>query len=198
VVQSHGVLSESDLETTGRRAAARSLFVAARSGELASELAQKLVERVRGGTDIKQAADALTRASLGLTPDSDETPLGLKDPGRPEAASSGPFSIQGTPIPNAAPGQTPAAKAFAMDKGSVESVQTGEGFAVMQLEDKSLVTREQFASDKVDFMQQLRRVKAHEALVRYVGRLRKKAEKEITVNPELAKMDDEGARPKKP
>ena len=85
-----------------------------------------------------------------------------------------------------------------MEKGSVESVQTGEGFAVMQLEDKSLVTREQFASDKVDFTQQLRRIKAHEAIVRYVGRLRKKAEKEITINPELAKMDDEGVRRNKP
>ena len=67
----------------------------------------------------------------------------------------------------------------------------------MQLEDKSLVTCEQFAADKVEFMQQIRRIKAHEALVRYVARLRKKFEKEITINPELAKMDDEGVNSKK-
>ena len=195
VAKSHGVLQEASIETAARRAVARSLLVAEHSRELASKFAKELVDKVRAGTDIKQAVAEMDKASLGLTPDN---PLGLQDPGCPEAASIGPFNIQGSPIPNVAPGQAPAAKAFAMEKGAVESLQTAEGFAVMQLEDKSLVTREQFSLDKVDFLRQLRRLKAHEALVRYVARLRKKAEKEITLNSELARMDDEEASPKKP
>ena len=157
VAKSHGVLQEASIETAARRAVARSLLVAEHSRELASKFAKELVDKARAGTDIKQAVDEMAKASLGLTPDSDDRPLGLQDPGCPEAASSGPFNIQGSPIPNVAPGQAPAAKAFAMEKGAVESLQTAEGFAVMQLEDKSLVTREQFSSDKVDFLRQLRR-----------------------------------------
>lgn len=196
LVESHGVLEESALEDTGRRAVARSLMVQSRSTELATDFGRRLAEQVKSGANMKQSAEVLARAALGAKAD-DETPFGLQDPQRPDVVESDPFSIQSSPIPNAAAGQTPAAKAFAMEEGAVESVLTTEGVALMQLVSKSIIGPEDFATDKAKFMRMMRQAKGHEALVEYVARLRRQAEKETTINPELAKMDDEGAKPKR-
>jgi hypothetical protein len=121
----------------------------------------------------------------------------MADPDRPKVDSSGAFTIHDNPVPNALPGEMPAAKAIALSPGSVETIRTLQGMALLRLVSKDPATRETFEGDKASVMQQLRQAKGHEALVQYVARLRKKHRKRITVSQELAKMDEKSSEKRK-
>jgi peptidyl-prolyl cis-trans isomerase D len=190
LLQSHGALDEQTLEETGRRAVARRLFIQARAGELAAGFGRDLAAQVRSGTALADAVTALVRTALGQKGDPEGRPIAaLDDPDRPKPESAGPFNVHGTPIPNAMPGQNPAARAFTMKPGEVEVFTTGDGVAVMQLTSVDRVTRASFDSEKAMVMPRLRQLKAHEALTEYVARLRNKVQAGIKISEGLLAMD---------
>lgn len=190
LLESHGLLDEKVLEETGRRAVARRSFVQERAERLATHFGKDLADQVRAGTPLADVTSALARAALGIKADvAEESVPAMEDPGRPKPESAGPFNVHGSPIPNAMPGQAPAAKAFTMKPGAVEVFTTSDGVAVMQLTSVDRATRESFETEKAMLMPRLRQVKAYEALTEYVGRLRKKAESRIKISDALLAMD---------
>jgi parvulin-like peptidyl-prolyl isomerase len=75
-------------------------------------------------------------------------------------------------------------------------VKTSEGLCLVQLKERDPATRAQFEKDKGILVRGLRQVRAQEALTGYVADLRKKAEKEIKVNPAfLPKANAKDAEP---
>jgi peptidyl-prolyl cis-trans isomerase D len=191
LVKSHGLLEETALEETGRRAVARRLFLQARAGELAASFGRDLAAQVRAGTPLADAATALARAALGLKGEKTDpaSAAALDDPGRPKPESVGPFNVHSNPIPNAMLGQSPAAKAFTMKPGEIDVFTTSDGVAVMQLTSVDRATRASFDAEKAMIMPRLRQLKAREALTEYVARLRKKAQAVIKISDSLLAMD---------
>ena len=209
----HGRLAEADVEFEGRRQTARTLAVRFEAHELAKQFAEELIARVKGGETLEAAtnemartyaergasrakgsaakrAQTTTRGDAESGPDADLPALSASD--RPIVQDSPPFSIGSSPIPGAAPGEAPATKAFALSEPDAVCpvpIATVAGWAVMQLKEKHLATREEFDQHKAELMASLRAAKAADALVRYVRRLRTAAESHIHIETELLKQD---------
>ena len=207
VLKYGGPLAESDVESFGRRHVARLLSVQFRADELAKSFATELIQRVQSGVALPQATDELAAEYVSRSPagsrkpkaktqqqgqqdtKEEEKPAALQVRDRPQAAVSPPFSILSSPFHNAAPGETPAVKAFALDKpGDVHPapLETLDGVAVIQLKEKTIATRKDFEKDKARILAQLREAKAAEALEKYLARLRSAAKDKIKVSPAIA------------
>jgi len=208
----HGRLAEADVEFEGRRHTARTLAVRFEAHELAKQFAEELIGRAKGGETLEAATNELARAYAERgasrakgsaakrnpkprgedtsTPDADLPALSASD--RPVVQESPPFSIGSNPIPGAAPGEAPAREAFALtepDAVHPVPIATLAGWAVMQLKEKHLATREEFDHHKAELVASLRAAKAADALVRYVKRLRTAAESHIHIAVELLKEE---------
>jgi peptidyl-prolyl cis-trans isomerase D len=207
ILKVEGSLAESDVESVGRRQVARMLSVRFRADELAKAFASELIQRVQSGVDLAQATDELAAEYVSRSPTAsrkpklkgtdkdqqnakeEDKPVALQVPDRPQASVSTPFSILSSPFHNAAPGETPAVKAFALAKpGDVHPtpLETLDGVAVIQLKEKTLATRADFEKDKAVILAQLREAKAAEALQKYVARLRDAAKDKIKISPTIA------------
>jgi peptidyl-prolyl cis-trans isomerase D len=201
------------VETTGRRALARSLMVVERGAARAEEFGKALLERVKADNALDAVTAALVEefaaSARVVVPKvdekrpkkakKDETEAAspgreaayLGDRRRPRVEISSPFSMGGNPVTGALPTVSPARLAFALEKdGDVhpELIPTLNGFAVMQLKEKTPATREEFEAQKAELIRQLRVAKESEALVAYVDRLRKEHGERIERN--LALVDD--------
>jgi peptidyl-prolyl cis-trans isomerase D len=193
LLQFHGKLRKEDIETTGRRAVARRLYLRAKADELAKDFATRLIERVKQGAKLEQATrdlgnEAFPKSGAGGTLLRD---LALSDESRPKMEISAPFTMLASPIPDALPTEAPASKAFALDKPEAvyaEPLATERGFAVMQLKEKELVKPEQFEKERGPIVRSLQHAKAGDALVRYVAELRKAAGSKIKYDGRL--LDD--------
>ncbi len=201
VVKYQGSLAESDVESVGRRQVARLLSVRFRADEMAKAFAAELIQRAQSGVELTQATDELTaeyvsrspagsrKAKAGQNANEAEKPVALQAPDRPQASVSTPFSILSSPFHNAAPGETPAVKAFALAKaGDVHPtpLETLDGVAVIQLKEKTIATRPDFEKEKAVIVAQLRKAKAAEALEKYVARLREAAKDKIKISPSIS------------
>jgi peptidyl-prolyl cis-trans isomerase D len=96
-------------------------------------------------------------------------------PQRPIVETSIPFNTSGQPIPTASPGTDVAKIAFKLQKpGDVaeDIVQLMNGYAVVQLKDKSPAKKEDWDKDRVAYMDRMRAMKQEDALVAYIARLR--------------------------
>jgi peptidyl-prolyl cis-trans isomerase D len=202
-------LTEKDVETTGRRAVARKLAARFLADDLAKRFSSDLIARLKEGADLDQATKALVEqyakvpaakvpakaAAPGPVATSKSEPPALSDPDKPAPDVSPPFNATLNPIPSALPTESPAAFAFALDKpGSVHPapIATRDGFAVMQLKEKTLAKREDFAKDRLSLMRKMRDKKEHDAVVRYVLELRKAGESKIKVNQRFVEEPKDG------
>lgn len=197
VVTSRGRLAAADVETAGKRAAARALLVASASEAAAKEVGKKLITAVQGGARLD---DALQAALPGLVlargqPKSKEAKVGtasedpaLSDPRVPKTEVSAPFGVDGEPIPGLFGG--PSLGKMAFDLGKVddvhpEPVATPGGLVVLQLKEKTMATREEFSGQKGDTVRRMEIIKQSDALSRYVARLRRDRQDKITVNERI-------------
>lgn len=202
VVTSRGLLAAGDVEMLGKRAAARELLVASVAESAAKELGKKLVAAVQAGARLD---DTLQAALPGLLvtheqhkrreekqPESAAVPSSenpaLSDPRVPKAEVSAPFGIDGEPVPGLLGGPSLGKLAFDLTKvGDVhpEPIAVPGGFVVLQLKEKTMATREEFASQKGDTVRRMEVVKQADALARYVARLRRDWQNKITVNERI-------------
>lgn len=171
-------------ESLARQHLAHTLSTEALAEEKARAFAARLIERLQEGEDIAEATDALRREFLEEGPlgaklaAGEDTLPGAEDEDRPVSDISRPFSIEQSPIADAKPGKNVAAMVFGLEEDDAvveEPVETATGFAVLQLKEKDLVTRESFEADRTRVMGQLRSRKAEQMLSRYVEDLVKKA-----------------------
>lgn len=121
-------------------------------------------------------------------------------PSRPVVETSLPFNTTGSPITGVASGQDVAKMAFELEKaGDVvgDVVPLERGYAVIQLKERTPVSKEQWEKDREGFMTGMRTRKELDALINYLKRLRGAAEKEIKVKSEFlteqAPKEGEGA-----
>jgi peptidyl-prolyl cis-trans isomerase D len=113
-----------------------------------------------------------------------------------EVSSS--FSIGANPLPGAL-GPSPAPQLFAMQKPDEllpTPVATEQGWAVLQLKEKTAVTREEFTEKKSQLMRELQVRKQADALVSYIKRLRDAMQSQIQIDAryvnEDTKMNEDG------
>ena len=202
-------LTEKDVEATGRRAVARKLAARFLADDLAKRFSNDLIAKLKEGADLEQATRALVEQYAKVTPAKDlaksgapapaaaskAEPPALSDADKPTPDVTPPFNATLNPIPSALPSESPAAFAFALEKpGSVHPapIATRDGFAVMQLKEKTLAKREDFAKDKLSLMRKLRDKKEREAVVRYLIELRKAGEAKVKVSQRFVEEPKDG------
>jgi peptidyl-prolyl cis-trans isomerase D len=159
----------------------------------------------KAGDDKKAAAAKVEKTDDDKPKEGEASAPGVisfdNHPNRPVVETSLPFNMGGTPITGVASGQDVAKLAFELEKpGDVmgDVVPLERGYAVVQLKEKTPVSKEQWEKDRDGFLSGMRARKELDALINYMKRLRTAAEKEIKVKPEFqaepkVKTDGEGS-----
>ncbi|HEU5076789.1 MAG TPA: peptidylprolyl isomerase, partial [Polyangiaceae bacterium] len=187
LLQYHGPLVASQVETTARQYVARKLATTAKAKELAEQFAKDLIVRAKTADSLKTATDELVKSYLARGPlVRKDTLPGEGDDNRPKVEISAPFNILQNPIRNAVQGDV-ASLAFNLKPEQVhdKAIGTYDGAAVLQLKSKEPAKREEFEKDKVKLIRQLSQVKAGELLENYLGALRKQAGETLTFDKAL-------------
>lgn len=192
LVQLQRHVGAGDLEKVGRHVIARRLQAKFAAEQMVKKFAADLMDKAKAGEKLEQATKELVKqyaadAKAGTKGKGKSSPvLGADD--RPKFAVSAPFNIGGNPLPDAAPGVNPAAKAFELDKPGdlvADPIPTRDGLAVMQLKEKDPAKRADFEKDKDRILSAMRSAKQADALARYLSQLRSKAKDKITVAKQL-------------
>ncbi|MBK7578891.1 MAG: SurA N-terminal domain-containing protein [Myxococcales bacterium] len=203
VLRLNGVLAEKDIEKIGKRATARRMAAPALATELAKEFADKLIEKTKAGAKLEDATKELALEYVARAPKAAKPaaaapaaagektaaePPAMEDAQRPRVEISSPFSITGTPVEAPLPGEAPAAKVFDLAKVDAlveKPIKTTTGFAVLQLKEKTLAKKEDFAKDRLSILRMLRGAKEQDAVGRYIASLRSKVKDKITYDQRL-------------
>jgi peptidyl-prolyl cis-trans isomerase D len=190
VVELLGRTDAATLESAGRRQIGLELYSRFAADEAAKRFAEKLVERTRAGEKLEDAvrvmSDELIAAhSLAAAPGKKPAASGaaLLAPDRPKFEVSQSFGRSDNPLPEIAPKEALAQKAFELDKPDAvyeRPIETESGWVVLQLKERS--SSEELAKDKAELQQALSRVKGEEALVRYVADLKLRAGTKLEID----------------
>jgi peptidyl-prolyl cis-trans isomerase D len=195
-------------EAFGRRETAKNLMVNLEGEALAAETAKKVLAAVKNGAKFDQAiAEALpprakSKADKDKSKDKkaedDDSAKPNVDDDRPRVEISAPFNSSGDPISGASPGQSVAQIAFRLEKDgdvSDDLIKLEDGYAVLQLKEKSSATREQFESERETFVAAMLAAKQADALNGYVLRLREAAKAEIKLNEAYGRPPEKDQQP---
>ncbi|HEY3593326.1 MAG TPA: peptidylprolyl isomerase, partial [Polyangiaceae bacterium] len=210
VIKLEGVYKDADAEAVGRRETAKNLMSSQEAEALAAETAKKVLAAVKSGAKLDVAvadalaalpspaatkgkkkgreakadlADASAKAKTG-DPASDKSG-DVAESDRPRVEISAPFNSSGDPITGASKGQSVAQMAFKLDKDGDtpdDLVKLDDGYAVLQLKEKSAATREQFEGERDTFVSAMLAAKQSDALNGYVMRLKDAAKTDLKVN----------------
>ncbi|HTQ07650.1 MAG TPA: peptidylprolyl isomerase [Polyangiaceae bacterium] len=197
-----GKLDAATLEHAAREQVARNLYVHFAAEQSMRAFAADLVQKAKGGAKLEEVTRALTDelarrgvpaapAKPGAAPNAKEpaTPAGLLAADRPRFEVSTSFNMSGNPVPDVEPSESLAARAFALsapDAVDEQPVTTRTGLVVMQLKEKTPVSREQFEKEKWPIVRHLEQRKADAALTRYVADLRKAAGSKLKIDERFA------------
>ncbi|WP_437759240.1 peptidylprolyl isomerase [Sorangium sp. So ce1389] len=111
-------------------------------------------------------------------------------PNRPTVEASLPFNVSGSPISDAKDSTEPARIAFQLDKpGDLpkDVVALENGYAVIQLKEKTSASQEQWAKDREFYTSAMRAAKQNDALVGYMRRLKSTIGSEVKYDQNLLK-----------
>lgn len=151
----------------------------------AKSFAEELIRRANAGAVLADATETLVTETLAGTPFAGADGPAMKDEDRPKSDITRAVTIEQNPIAGSVPEETPAVALFALEKenDTVKApIKTRDGFAVLQLKEKDLLTREKFEEERVSVMATLQKRKAEQALATYIEGLLKKAGP-VTLNP---------------
>lgn len=195
-----GKVPAGEEEVLGRRHVARGLAIRFMADGLAKKFAEQLIEKVKAGSSLETAttelaAAALSEAKGGASAKQKEGEAlpGLDAPDKPKVTLSPPTSRQGSPILGAAPGVEVAKMAFALaTPGTLHPapIDLVGGYAVMELKEKKVASRDTFAKERGELMRKRARAKGQEALVAYIKELRSAAQNRIEVDTSLYATKD--------
>jgi peptidyl-prolyl cis-trans isomerase D len=202
----HGKLAESAREQTAKRQIARDLAARFKADGLARQFADQLLAKVKAGAQLGEATKELVAGTLGQVNRASQAqkkaaagalPAAADVPIAPRLEETRPFTIVSNPVPNAGPGVQVAPQVFALEPGSPlpTPVETMEGFAVLVLKEKTAAKRSDFDRKKADLIGRLRDLKADDALVSYVRRLRTKAGDRIKIDKRLLEENEKRNAP---
>ncbi|WP_437310529.1 peptidylprolyl isomerase [Sorangium sp. So ce388] len=111
-------------------------------------------------------------------------------PNRPTVEASLPFNVSGSPISDAKDSTEPARIAFQLDKpGDLpkDVVALENGYAVIQLKEKTSASQEQWDKDREFYTSAMRAAKQNDALVGYMRRLKSTIGSEVKYDQNLLK-----------
>jgi len=187
LIKVDAILKGGDAEAEGRRETVRQLMMSEEAETLAAETAKKILAAAKGG---KKLDDALSEALDQLLP---KGAAAKNDDDRPKVEISGAFTAGGDPVAGASPGAHVGAIAFRLQNDgdlADDLVKLDDGYALIQLKEKTLATRDQFDKDRDTFIPAMISAKQGDALAGYVSRLRDAARSEIKLNDAYAKADE--------
>jgi peptidyl-prolyl cis-trans isomerase D len=188
-------LAAADVEKVGRRSVARPLAVRSAAAARAKEFGEKLIAAAKGGARLDDTVRALLPSFATAAPAPKKKALGeepaeseaLTDPRAPKAEVSAPFGVDGDPVPGAY-GAELGRLAFALEKPDdlhPQPITTFGGTVVLQLKEKTVATRDEFKTSKVEVIRRLEIEKRSDALARFVGRLRQSKQAKIEVSDKI-------------
>jgi peptidyl-prolyl cis-trans isomerase D len=198
VIKLDAIHKGDEAEVFGRRETAKSLMVNIEGEALAAEAAKKVLAAIKGGAKFDQAiAEALPAPPKSKSDkskkdkaDADKTDSASE---RPRVEISAPFNSNGDPITGATPGQAVAQIAFKLEKDGDapdDLIKLEDGYAVMQLKEKSPASRDQFETERETFVAAMLAAKQADALNGYMLRLREAAKSEIKHTEAYGKMPE--------
>lgn len=187
IIQLESILEGDAAEARAKRDTAEALMLAKEGEALAAETAKKVLAAAQGGQSLEDALkEALAELEKKAPTKGKAANVGDSDDDlRPRVESSGSFMGSADPIPGTASGQGVARKAFQLEKvGDLadDLIRLDDGYAIMQLTEKSEASREAFEEEREIFMSSLLAMKQAEALNSYIERLRDAAKSDIKVN----------------
>ncbi|MCH2108199.1 MAG: hypothetical protein MK135_02635, partial [Polyangiaceae bacterium] len=141
---------------------------AARAETAAKVFAEGVIAAAQKGEKLQDAVDRLSKENV--IDELQET--ALEDEERPALEISRAFTIEENPIPTAQSETSPAVLAFALEEDDSvhpQPIVTRTGFAVLQLKEKELLTREEFEKDADRIIAQLQSRKAEQVLEEHVA-----------------------------
>lgn len=151
----------------------------------ARSFAEKLIERANAGAILADATETLLTETLAGTSFAGADGPAMKDDQRPKSDITRAVTIEQNPVPGSAPEEIPAVALFELEKENdtvKQPIKTRDGFAVLQLKEKDLLTRKKFEEERASVMATLQKRKAEQALAVYIEDLLKKAGA-VTLNP---------------
>jgi hypothetical protein len=174
LVRIEGFVTAENRGALQRNFLARKLATQARAKQKAEEYARALIARLSAGESLEEANAALIDATLAKGAFEKEDSSARSSAVRPTTDISRQFSIEQSPLPDAV-GEVPVAKLVfdleEVDDVVKEPIETRRGLAVLQLKDKDLATREDFAEDRDRVTARLRARKSEEILAQLVADL---------------------------
>ncbi|MGK4005568.1 peptidylprolyl isomerase [Sorangium sp. So ce1036] len=217
VVKLEQIAKDAEAEKIGRHETARELYVAHESERLAAEAAKQVLAAAAGGKSLEDALGAYldqlapakgkATAAPGARQDGGKGDgakgAGQAEPGeagppytlanhpnRPAVETSLPFNVSGSPIADAKDSTEPARLAFQLDKpGDLpkDVVALENGYAVIQLKEKTSPSQEQWEKDREFYTSAMRAAKQNDALVGYIRRLKSTIGSEVRYDQNLLK-----------
>jgi len=189
VLKVTGKLAADQVEHEGRAFVARKLYAHFAADEALNQFAAELIARAKNGEKLEDASRVLSAdvAAKHAPKDAKKEgaePAALLAPDRPRFEISAPFNANGNPLPDVDPTEPLAPKAFelkAADELYQKPLPTANGAVVMQLKERTEASHDEFIKEKPRFVQALLQDKSSEALVRYVGDLRRAAGEKLKV-----------------
>lgn len=153
--------------------------------DAAEKFTQTLIERAKAGEALEDATPALVKKTLedaGFVADLDAA-SSHEDAPKMEISRS--VTIEQNPIDGSISEESPAVTLFALEKPddvAKAPIATRDGFSVLQLKEKDMITREKFEEERDSIMISLQQRKAEQALAKHVANLIEKAGG-VTLNP---------------
>lgn len=205
VLKLRGRVAEKDLEKAGKLTMARRAAAGVLATGMAKEFGDAVIQKVKAGATLEQAVDELTLeyakkgpaqkpkpaaaapVAGGAPAKKDDLPA-LADPIKPRVEESVAFNVLGTPVDDAERTEAAGAKVFELSKPNEvvpKPIKTANGYAVLQLKEKTLAKKEDFAKDRLAYMRNLREAKGTDAVNRYVAALRAKVKDKIELDSRL-------------
>jgi peptidyl-prolyl cis-trans isomerase D len=194
IIKLDAIHKDADAEEYGRTQVAKGLMETHEGEAMAAETAKKVLAAVKGGTKFDAAVAAALPSPPRVKPSKDkkkEKEPESKDAAeggdsdRPRVEISAPFNSSGDPITGVSQGQNVAQMAFKLDKdGDVpdDLVKLDDGYAIIQLKEKSPASKQQFENERETFIAAMLAAKQADALNGYVTRLREGAKSETKLN----------------
>jgi hypothetical protein len=167
------IVTDENAEALARAQVVYRLAARARAMTLAQAFAKNVIAAVQASKPLDQAVDAVLGEELGKLSKT-RAARAQKSDDRPKTDITSPFSIEQNPLPTFTGAEGPAKLLFAMkEPGEVtaEPLALADGYAVFQLKEKDLFTREKFDKEKDNIVSELSRRKADQVLADYVDKL---------------------------
>lgn len=189
---------EKAAEQQGQMQVAKELMTALETEAIVANAAKQVQNVAQKGTALGDAMDqvlAKLDEDAGIKPakkaeaQEQNATQGAEDavedhePGRPYVQTTASFSrVDGNPIEDVAPGEHVVSMAFALAKTNdvgQEPVRLTNGYAVIQLAEKTEMSRDEFDKERDEFIYHITRVKQLDLVSAYVANLRELAFKDI-------------------